>query len=794
MASFAHGADRDDPRRAYIPPPMNMRGEEGIKANSEAARTSHDDPMRVSSMISSDAPDLPRDVYPRRELPPRMGSEMERIPMQNGPPPLRPPPQWEYGAGSEPGDWRPGLAPPDPGMLSRPRDLPSPPHISRYDMERHIHSASPYRVPRRPSPDPQHHAYEAERRRLPPAKDEYEYQMRARDAPYEPMHGMYHRASPEREPMHAMSHMSSYPPPKLRDEPADMQHAPIPHHHHVVPHHHPHHHHVVPHHHHHHHHHPNPGVHDDPSPPKGVPWQEQTPAPISDVRNSSPAPRRTPDAEPVLTAVEAKQRELASGPRVDSEPVWEYLDRCEQVEEYERKRQKLLHTEERERQDATAPPASSLTEPTKNQPVPVPDSRILLGFGLGKDRGRAVQHLGSFLYDASGKSCLPAELLVSNIGATVEVRICGRAIGFGITEEEWRAEEARHQAAVLERIEQKASDGVLPSLQSLALDVQDRSVDPSPNMPGRWRLGWRGLEHALMNREIRIANIWNDHQLRQETNKRLKRTHRDSLASALPHSHRAPATSTHAVDAEQSAWQFWSQPSLARRKLWGTDVYTDDSDVLAMCVHAGWIEPPHIPNVPEWLGGGGTSNVSKAWARLTERQERALGNLPPPPRRAPGSMSGVPLTCDLSVTLRIAPKLILYKGCHRGGIKSRSWGNTHDGASLVVESVELRPVRMHGADRSRATPRVRAANRPRRAWRTWRRSGERRVRSRCPPRSPMPRHRARTAIRSWPCRRLRPRSMADNARSGRWRRRARSGRVKGLRCSCMAWTRNGVQL
>jgi phenolic acid decarboxylase len=27
----------------------------------------------------------------------------------------------------------------------------------------------------------------------------------------------------------------------------------------------------------------------------------------------------------------------------------------------------------------------------------------------------------------------------------------------------------------------------------------------------------------------------------------------------------------------------------SRRALWGTDVYTDDSDVIAACIHAGWI-------------------------------------------------------------------------------------------------------------------------------------------------------------------------------------------------------------
>lgn len=413
------------------------------------------------------------------------------------------------------------------------------------------------------------------------------------------------------------------------------------------------------------------------------------PAPISDVRTSPPG---SPEARPAVSSLETKLRELASGPRVDSEPVWEYLDRCEQMEEYERKQQKEHHAdEERERQEPTALPGSSLAAVPPVEPSSVPDPRILLGFGLGLDRGRAVRHLGSYAYDPNQVACLPAEVLVSNVGATVEVRISGRAIGLGITEDEWRAEEAQHQAAVLERIEQKASDGIPPSLESLALDAQDTTAKPSAALPGRWRLGWRGNEHARMNREIRIANIWNEFRLKEQTNKRMKRSHTDSLASALSQKPRKASASSNAADPEESAWQFWSQHSLARRKLWGTDVYTDDSDVLAMCVHAGWIEAPHIPHVPEWLGGGGMSGVSRAWADLSQRQEQAVGGAPPRPSAAADGRSS--LTCDLSVTLRIAPKLILYKGCHRGGIKSRSWGNTHDGVSLVVESVELRPVR-----------------------------------------------------------------------------------------------------
>ena len=239
--------------------------------------------------------------------------------------------------------------------------------------------------------------------------------------------------------------------------------------------------------------------------------------------------------------LEVKLRELASGPRVDNEPVWEFLDRCEQMEEYARQ-----------------PEAASKADLSA-------EARLLPGFGLGLNRGRAVRHLGSFAYDMSGHTKLPAELLVSNVGATIEVRISGRAIGLGITEDEWRAEEARLEAEVVERIERETSQGQMPRM---ALERMPVAPAPADEYRGRWRLGWRGLEHARMNREIRIANIWNEHRLRQETNKRLKRTHTDDLPTAtVAPPHASPNTTTPSVDAEQNAWNFWSQPSLARRKL-----------------------------------------------------------------------------------------------------------------------------------------------------------------------------------------------------------------------------------
>lgn len=351
--------------------------------------------------------------------------------------------------------------------------------------------------------------------------------------------------------------------------------------------------------------------------------------------------------------MELKLRELSSGPRVDNEPVWQFLDRCEQMEEMAR----------REHQGES--------------------TQMGLPCGLGLDRGRAVKHLGSFVYDPTGPSGLSPELLVQNVGATVEMRISGRTIGLGITEDEWQQEEARLQKEVLDRMEKEARNGGTPSV---GVSPSPASVPPADLFRGRWRLGWRGLEHARINREIRLSQTWHEQQQQAHRDKRLRR----SLLPTYRARSMAPARPVSDAQLEQAAWDFWAQPSLEQRKLWGTDVYTDDSDVLAMCVHAGWIEAPPIPGVPEWLSGGGSRRVAQAWTTLSERQAKATGE--PLPQRPPAEpVSLVPhSTCDLSVILRIAPKLILYKGCHRGGVRSRSWGNTHDGVSLVVESVELR--------------------------------------------------------------------------------------------------------
>jgi len=83
---------------------------------------------------------------------------------------------------------------------------------------------------------------------------------------------------------------------------------------------------------------------------------------------------------------------------------------------------------------------------------------------------------------------------------------------------------------------------------------------------------------------------------------------------------------------------------LEKRGVWGTDVYTDDSDLGLVLVHAGWIR----------------------WMNSAEVMDRDV----------------------IEVKVRVVPKLVRYFASERNGIRTRSWGNGHDGASVVVEGVK----------------------------------------------------------------------------------------------------------
>jgi len=78
--------------------------------------------------------------------------------------------------------------------------------------------------------------------------------------------------------------------------------------------------------------------------------------------------------------------------------------------------------------------------------------------------------------------------------------------------------------------------------------------------------------------------------------------------------------------------------SMRLRRLWGTDVYTDDSDLVAVLVHTGHVK----------------------------------------------LKSAAPKT-PLLVSLRVCPPQPTYPGSERNGLKSRSWSKEHVGAAYKIE-------------------------------------------------------------------------------------------------------------
>lgn len=138
----------------------------------------------------------------------------------------------------------------------------------------------------------------------------------------------------------------------------------------------------------------------------------------------------------------------------------------------------------------------------------------------------------------------------------------------------------------------------------------------------------------------------------------------------------------------------------SRRAVWGTDIYTDDSDVIAACIHAGWFRGEWPEDVDTAFLGLDEA-VSTASDILTSmrngpqavKDEAGSVVYSEPPRNGP---MAVPANRDLHVTLLILPKLEKYASTTRFGIKSREWGSvleegdgvysrsSHDGLSFAI--------------------------------------------------------------------------------------------------------------
>lgn len=112
--------------------------------------------------------------------------------------------------------------------------------------------------------------------------------------------------------------------------------------------------------------------------------------------------------------------------------------------------------------------------------------------------------------------------------------------------------------------------------------------------------------------------------------------------------------------------------------LWGSGIYTDDSDVVAAATHSGFIKSVAPENVDETL-----------LQRIVKDQNAKIEGLVNVPDTPVEPASGK----DAIITLLILPTLDRYTGSSRFGISSRTWPETgktqHDGVSFAVLKVDF---------------------------------------------------------------------------------------------------------
>ncbi|TEY50413.1 hypothetical protein BOTCAL_0277g00110 [Botryotinia calthae] len=127
----------------------------------------------------------------------------------------------------------------------------------------------------------------------------------------------------------------------------------------------------------------------------------------------------------------------------------------------------------------------------------------------------------------------------------------------------------------------------------------------------------------------------------------------------------------------------------ARKNLWGTDVYSDDSDIIAALIHQGWIcgkwsDDIDVKLLDLYQADEGIS-VEPELDTMADGPDELFEH---PPARGPMPVRN---NRDLHVTVLVLGCLDKYFSTIRYGIKSREWGgkNTraHDGLSYLIMNI-----------------------------------------------------------------------------------------------------------
>jgi len=119
-----------------------------------------------------------------------------------------------------------------------------------------------------------------------------------------------------------------------------------------------------------------------------------------------------------------------------------------------------------------------------------------------------------------------------------------------------------------------------------------------------------------------------------------------------------------------------------RGQLWGTEVYTDDSDVVAAAVHSGWLKGDF---------GEQSGDLHQLCDNESETsQPEDADEVPPTLSSKPNKPAKPPAdTSDVHITLLILPPLESYASITEHHVRSQAWQKTHDGMSFMIHRIDF---------------------------------------------------------------------------------------------------------
>lgn len=113
--------------------------------------------------------------------------------------------------------------------------------------------------------------------------------------------------------------------------------------------------------------------------------------------------------------------------------------------------------------------------------------------------------------------------------------------------------------------------------------------------------------------------------------------------------------------------------------MWGTGIYTDDSDPVAAAIHSGFIRGAWGDDVDESILDLEIKDTYQHAPQPSEEERDSdQPRIPPVP----------PADKDLHITLLVLPKLDRYDSTVLFGVKSRTWDGSHDGMSFQILRVD----------------------------------------------------------------------------------------------------------